>query len=800
MTSRAASICSALATWGLAFCNFSTNGAEKDGSSTPSIVPHAAAPPVAPKHDPLDQPFRRAPMSAASRSIAISLTTNLHVAFDVKLLRTHTAWMGSGLNLFGPPYTGTKAPFICNYDGTPLWTSPPFFPWSVGQVPGQDLRTAPGHSDFKAIDTKREATTLVYELGANEGQLVRIHETPQQAPTGGENAIVRRFEIAPCRNDLWLLAHAEMGVFEKVPDPQNAIIIKRDHDVLLAMASGAAELAWRQTETNVSYVVEVITEEGTDNGNPTVTVAGHQARGYLKIPAHTNTIAIELTTAVVKDLSEANALLPLLANIRVSGIETRLARESANNQKSAAPKTVAGDKTVGSRTGGDEFYRIEHFPVPKESELLVTGMDWLSNGDLAICTWPGEVYVVQNAQGPVELATYRRFARGLNEPLGLRVLNDQIYIVQKCELTRLIDSDNNGEADRYERVNDDWGFTGNYHSFAFGPVIDRQNNFYVALCGQRGRWDVPYVGWCMKINPSGERLEGVCSGLRAPNGLGFYGPDQDLFATDNEGNWIGACKLNHLQPGRYYGYPSGYPAPKEDYGKKKDFQPPALWFPKKLAPSASGFITISNDRFGPFTGQMLVGDFQNAVVLRVFLEKVGGEWQGVVWPFAKGFFSGVNRLSMGPDGKLYIGGLKNRAWPSLGPREFSLDRLSFTGGNPFEVKEVRARPDGFELILSQPVDAAIAENADNYDVAQFTYLYHQPYGSPEVDHSGKKDSASPIPVTRVVVSPDHFKVQLTLEGLRTGYVTRVRVLDVKSAQGSSLWHDTFYYTLNQLPN
>jgi hypothetical protein len=121
--------------------------------------------------------------------------------------------------------------------------------------------------------------------------------------------------------------------------------------VLLAVASGATELAWRQTETNVSYVVEVITEEGTDNGNPTVTVAGHQARGYLKIPAHTNTIAIELTTVVVKDLSEANALLPLLANIQVSGIKTRLARESANNQKSAAPKTPLVTRRLAAALG-----------------------------------------------------------------------------------------------------------------------------------------------------------------------------------------------------------------------------------------------------------------------------------------------------------------------------------------------------------------------------------------------------------------------------------------------------------------
>jgi hypothetical protein len=155
-------------------------------------------------------------MSAASRSVAVPLTTNLHVAFDVKLLRTHTAWSGPGLNLFGPPFTGTKTPFICNYDGAPLWTSPPFFPWSVGLVPEQDLRTAPGRSDFKAIDIKGEVTTLVYELAANDGQLVRIHET-RDARGGRENAIARRFEIAPCRERSLAAGARGDGRVRKIP-------------------------------------------------------------------------------------------------------------------------------------------------------------------------------------------------------------------------------------------------------------------------------------------------------------------------------------------------------------------------------------------------------------------------------------------------------------------------------------------------------------------------------------------------------------------------------------------------------
>ncbi|MCI0538212.1 MAG: hypothetical protein L0Z50_23645, partial [Verrucomicrobiales bacterium] len=59
-----------------------------------------------PKRDPADQPFRRAPMRQSARSIAIPLGTNLHLAFDTELLRTHSAWAGPSLNLYGPPYHG----------------------------------------------------------------------------------------------------------------------------------------------------------------------------------------------------------------------------------------------------------------------------------------------------------------------------------------------------------------------------------------------------------------------------------------------------------------------------------------------------------------------------------------------------------------------------------------------------------------------------------------------------------------------------------------------------------------------
>jgi glucose/arabinose dehydrogenase len=427
-------------------------------------------------------------------------------------------------------------------------------------------------------------------------------------------------------------------------------------------------------------------------------------------------------------------------------------------------------------------------------------MDFLPNGDLAICTWAGEVWIVEGAQGAPAAAKYRRFARGLAEPMGLAVRDGKIYVGTKQALYRLTDTDGNGEADLFECLNQSWGYTGSYNAFVYGPVFDKAGNFILANAGHSGRWDAKYMGWGLRISPDGQKLDTICSGFREPNGIGTFGPDRDVFVSENQGAWMAACKLNHVTPGKFYGHPSAWPAPQEEYGKHTRFDPPAVWFPYKLARSVTGFAEITDDRFGPFKGQLMVGDFQNAIVTRVQLEKVNGEYQGAVWPFLKQFQSGVNRLAYGPDGKLYVGGCQAPvSWKAVAPLDFALERISYTGKLPFEVKEVHALRDGFELTFTQPVEEKAAANADSYDVTQYGYKYHAKYGSPEFDHDGKENAATAIKIAGASVSPDKLKVRLKLEGWKTGYVTMVRSLDVKNAAGEGLVNDTFWYTLNQLP-
>jgi hypothetical protein len=206
---------------------------------------------------------------------------------------------------------------------------------------------------------------------------------------------------------------------------------------------------------------------------------------------------------------------------------------------------------------------------------------------------------------------------------------------------------------------------------------------------------------------------------------------------------------------------------------------------------------VLDDRFGPFRGQLLAGDFQNALVARVFLEKINGEYQGAVFPLLNGFRSGVNRLSYGPDGCLYVGGLQ-RTWVSIAPDPASLERVTFNGNTPFSIRKAEAKPDGFLLTFTEPARPSAAD-PDNFDVSQFRYAYHPDYGSPRFNHAGEKDSQTPIELTNATLSPNRLELHLSLSGWREGHVTQVRCYDVMNDAGESLWHDTFHYTLNEIP-
>ncbi len=464
-----------------------------------------------------------------------------------------------------------------------------------------------------------------------------------------------------------------------------------------------------------------------------------------------------------------------------------------------------------------KHYRIVTLPI-NDIVLEVGGLGFRPDGKLLACTRRGEVWLISNpdADDPAKVK-YKLFASGLHEALGLHVDGKDVFVVQRPELTKLIDKDGDDVADEYKTICDKWAVSGDYHEFAFGPARDKAGNFFVTLNvgfggGHQSRG--PWRGWCVKITSKGKLIPWA-TGLRSPNGINFS-PDGDLFYCDNQGEWVATNKMHHIKPGEFYGHQAGLRwvtqspyaktiAEKQPHGMLMDgqagkagvkglppFVPPCIWFPYgRMGQSAAEPIWDSTGgKFGPFTGQCFVGDQTKSNILRVALEKVQGKYQGACFPFRGGFQCGINRLAFGLDGSLYAG-QTNRGWGSVGGKPYGLERLVYTGELPFEILTMKLTKTGFDLTFTKPL-AMTADKPASYSLQSFTYNYWPTYGSPEMDRKAEKIAAAQV-------SADRRTVSLTVTGLRRGRVYELNLNDIQSKEGEPVLHPEAYYTLNELP-
>ncbi|MBI5802100.1 MAG: hypothetical protein HZA92_15425 [Verrucomicrobia bacterium] len=737
--------------------------------------------------DPADQPFRRAPMSVAARSVVIQLATNVHLAFDTETLRTHTAWRGPSLNLHGAPYDGAAGRFLADFTGDILFTNPPLFPWAGGKPARNILTDFPSKPRFLGISTRGGIRTLMYELPLDAEETVRVHESPSVQFVDGVPVVVRRFELSASYMDLEFTAHMEAGSMTTLGQNAAAVSILREKDLLLTGFRGRPLLGWKPATGQADYVVEMLREKDGDADVVQRRVTGDETHAVVHIPAHRGEISFEVLSVVCADKAEAERLLPKLIPAKVAPPELMRVSEPP-----AAPVTRTLLSAVTNAAAPAVFtnagFRISSLSSSFYPLASVTGLDFMPNGDLALCTALGEVFIVSQPGNPTNAPVWRRFARGLMEPAGLRVFSGEIFVAQKCELTRLRDTDGNGEADYFECVSQGWGFNGGGRQFAVGPVADREGRLHVFLDARGSRWEVPFRGWDARFNRAGKDFEGWASGFHSPGGVGTVGGE--VFVTDNAGPWVPVAKLIHVQESKFQGHPSTQPAPQEQFKEPKEFAPPAVWFPSRLAKRVAG-LTVVPESWGQFAGQLLVADGDGSL-LRVCLEKVNGEWQGAAWPLVKGLGVSAARLAFAADGQLYCGG------GTANGRSAALGRMSPMGPMGFEVKSVKALADGFELTFTQAVDAASAAKVGSYAVTQFGYR-HQAEPGVEYDFDGVANRSSALKVAEAKVGADGLSVRLKVDGLRAGFVTSVRAAGVRSSTAQPLRHDTFFYTLNQLP-
>jgi len=106
---------------------------------------------------------------------------------------------------------------------------------------------------------------------------------------------------------------------------------------------------------------------------------------------------------------------------------------------------------------------------------------------------------------------------------------------------------------------------------------------------------------------------------------------------------------------------------------------------------------------------------------------------------------------------------------------------------------VRAKHNGFEIELTEPLDPGQEIKALDFLVQQWWYLPTENYGGPKMDLEKLK-------VERISLSKDRTHILLEIPGLKKEHVIYFRIPEnLKSATGQSLWSSEAWYTLNNIP-
>ena len=429
-------------------------------------------------------------------------------------------------------------------------------------------------------------------------------------------------------------------------------------------------------------------------------------------------------------------------NVSPQAIRSRLESINAEPADPAAltrggptrwPELLTVEGVLGEPLNG---YALDTIPVPFDNPwnawLRTSALDFFDDGRAVVTTHGGDVYLVSGLDENLDHVTWKRFAAGLFEPFGVRIVDGLIYVTCRDGLKRLHDYDGNGEADFVEAFWIDDDVSSMFHAYNFDLQTDSHGNFYFAKAGQYTRHHRP--GTIMRIPPEGGRADVVAWGLRTPNGMGKLFDDR-FTVSDNQGPWMPAGKISLIRPGDFLG---NMPINDEQEAWLKQrhggelpetFDEPIIWTPQELDNSCGGQVWVEDERFGPLSGRLIHSSFGKGWLYYLSLQEVDGKTQASIVALPHQWDAGVMRLRVNPhDGQLYGTGLSGWQGPRNG-QDGCLQRLRYTGEPTRMIDTVRVVPDGLEVAFNFEVAPATVTNPQSWQGEMWDYLWSKRYGS-----------------------------------------------------------------------
>jgi cytochrome c5 len=452
--------------------------------------------------------------------------------------------------------------------------------------------------------------------------------------------------------------------------------------------------------------------------------------------------------------------------------------------------------TRGKPGGEDGPFAVDELTPPPDAEnpwhtwMRFGGFDFFKDGRrAALCTWNGDVWTVSGIEGGLGQLIWQRIASGLFQPLGVKIVDETIYVACRDQIARLRDLNGDGETDFIENFNNDHQVTEHFHEFAMGLQTDQEGSFYYAKSARHALPAlVPHHGTLLKVSRDGSRTEIMATGFRAANGV-CVNDDGTFFVTDQEGHWTPKNRINLVRRGGFYGNLFGY---HDRTGTADaDMEQPLVWITNEMDRSPGEVVRVKSSNWGALNDSLLNLSYGTGRIFVVPHEKIGDQLQGGVVPLPiPDLPTGVMRGRFHPgNGHLYACGLY--AWAGNRQGDGGFYRIRATGKPANLPIGLRARVNGIEIQFTDPLATAPANHSRNYAVKVWSLQRSADYGSPHVnEHS--------LNVAGATLAADNKTVFLEIPDLEPTWCMEIQCT-LRAADGAPFTR-TIHNTIHQLGN
>ena len=467
--------------------------------------------------------------------------------------------------------------------------------------------------------------------------------------------------------------------------------------------------------------------------------------------------------------------------------------------------------TVGYQGLEQTGYALDTLTLPESnpwnSWFRTSALDFFPDGRMALSTYGGDLWIASGIDLELTDIRWKRFAAGLYEPFGVKVVDNHVFVTCKDRVVKLHDLNQDGEADFHENFSADTDVSANFHAFNFDLQTDKAGNFYYSKSGHGADSTLP--GAVIKISPDGKQREVFCTGFRTPNGMGML-PDGRPTASDNQGQWTPASKVSLLRPNGFYGWVQTYSIPGmwEPGGGTIDiqkvvppssFDPPLVWMPQDFDNSSGGQLWVDDDRWGPLSGHLLHTSFGKGWMSYLMIQDVEGRSQAAIAKIPFDFRTGIMRARVNPmDGQVYATGLQGwNGGGRAGLLDGGVQRVRYTGKPWPMVTDCKVEKDGLLIKFNFPLDPNSATTVGSYTAAQWNYHWRSNYGSDRYSPLTDKPGTEPLKIESVTLGSDGRSVKLNIREMIPVDKAHITIR-LKAANGTA-FADEIYWTINHVP-